>query len=109
MPIVTVESNGAGIRCDVGRWPHSRGHQQRTDGEQLGDPDRGDGEHQPRRVPEAADERELDDRAEDDRAEQTDDEAEPHGQPQNTTRPTASDTGRNPRSAWAKLTIRFAR
>ena len=52
-------------------------HQQRPDGEQLRDPDGRDGEHQPRRVPEAAHERELDDRTEHDRSEQADDEADP--------------------------------
>ena len=109
VPIVTVASNGAGIRCDVGRWPHSRGissaptasscvipivatvstsrdacRKRRTNANSTTAPST-IAPSRPMTRP------------------------TPHGQPQNTTRPITSETGRNPRSAWAKFTIRFAR
>ena len=47
VPIVSFQSNGGGMRCEVARLaPHAR-HEQGQHGEQLGDADRGDGENEP--------------------------------------------------------------
>ena len=81
VPIVTFQSTGGGMRCEAALWSHILRHEQREDHQQLGDADRGDGEHEARRLGEASDERQLDDRAECDGRNEADTEAEQVGEP----------------------------
>ena len=118
--IVGVEQLGADRELEVPREldglvaddllaPDPR-HQQRAHQEQLRDADGRHGEHEARRLEEAADEEELDERAKDHRSDEADGERE---QPRQ--RPRGGDAaigerGRTvPRSACAKLMTRLAR
>ena len=62
--------------------------------EQVGDADRGDGEHEARRPAEAADDGDLDDDTEQQREQQTADSPTQYDHPQKTIRPTEKATGR---------------
>ena len=54
VPIVSFQSNGGGMRCDVALSPQMRGTSSASTASKLGDADRGDGEDETRRLGESS-------------------------------------------------------